>query len=389
MQEGRRGTLPNVIDLFAGAGGLSLGTARAGFNITAAVEIEAHAIESHRINFPHTVHIQRDIMTLSGNEVLRLAGIQRHELTGIIGGPPCQGFSNIGQGDVDDTRNRLFIKFFELIEALQPTFFVAENVPGIMKPKYEEIRNKAFGHVANYHILDPVCVNASEYGAPTVRTRYFFIGYLDNGQIGPFTINDITAMQVPETLRTTVRQALEGLPSDIRYRNKNSSGLKRLTQDYLNTDVAHVQSDFFYQRVTGMIPEGVGDAKYINTYREKHIVNGFYPTKHTRNVRARYAQLMAGQQDRISKSIRLDPDGYCPTLRAGTGPEKGSYQAVRPIHFDHARVITPREAARLQGFPDWYKLPETIWHGFRQIGNSVSPIAAERVLSAIYQKLML
>ena len=379
----------NIIDLFAGAGGLSLGAARAGFNVVAAVEIEAHAMASHRVNFPHTVHIQRDIMTLGGDELLQLAEIQRHELTGIIGGPPCQGFSCIGQGDVDDIRNRLFIKFFELIEELQPTFFVAENVPGIMKQKYNKIRNNAFGHVANYHMLEPICVNASEYGAPTIRTRYFFIGYLDNRQINPLSVNDITAMQIPEAMRTTVWQALEGLPSDIRYRNKNSSGLKKLTQNYLNMNMVHAQSDFFYQRVVGMIPEGVGDEEYINTYRERHIINGFYPTKHTNSVRRRYARLASGQQDKVSKSIRLDPDGYCPTLRSGTGPEKGSYQAVRPIHYNRARVITPREAARLQGFPDWYKLPETIWHSFRQIGNSVSPIAAERVLSAIFQKLTL
>lgn len=103
--------MPNIIDLFAGAGGLSLGAARAGFNVSAAVEIDTHAIESHRTNFPHTVHIQRDIMTLNGQELLRLAGIRQEELTGIIGGPPCQGFSNIGHGNVNDLRNRLFIKF--------------------------------------------------------------------------------------------------------------------------------------------------------------------------------------------------------------------------------------------------------------------------------------
>ena len=380
--------LANVIDLFAGAGGLSLGAARAGFNVAAAVEVETHAIESHIVNFPSTVHIQKDVMTLNGELLLQLAGIQQRELTGIIGGPPCQGFSSIGHGDVNDIRNALFIKFFELIKELQPAFFVAENVPGIMKAKYNDIRNEAFRHVANYHILDPICINASEYGAPTIRTRYFFIGYLDDGRIDPLSKNDIIAMQVPEASRTTVRQALEGLPSDIRYRSSNSSGLKRLTQNYLEVNTPHMQSDFFYQRVIGMIPEGVGNKEYINIYQKKHIVNGFYPTKHAGNVRTRYARLATGQQDRISKSIRLDPDGYCPTLRAGTGPEKGSYQAVRPIHYDRARVITPREAARLQGFPDWYKLPGTIWHGFRQIGNSVSPIAAERVLRAICYKLI-
>lgn len=381
--------MPNVIDLFAGAGGLSLGAARAGFNISAAVEVDTHAMDSHRANFPHAVHIQRDIMTLNGQELLRLAGIHQEELTGIIGGPPCQGFSSIGHGNVNDFRNRLFVKFFELIEDLQPTFFLAENVPGIMNSKYDDIRNEAFGHVANYNILDPICVKANEYGAPTTRMRYFFVGYLLNGRIEPIISKDIIRMQVCNNERTNVRKALEGLPGDIRYRKKNSSGLKKLTQNYSNANAQHEQSDFFHQRVTGMIPYNVGNQEYINTYQIRHIVNGFYPTKHATDVRARYARLAFGQQDRVSKSTRLDPEGYCPTLRAGTGPEKGSYQAVRPIHYNYARVITPREAARLQGFPDWYKLPNTIWHGFRQIGNSVSPIVAEQVLSAIYQKLML
>lgn len=212
--------MPNVIDLFAGAGGLSLGAARAGFNVSAAVEIDTHAIESHRINFPNTVHIQRDIMSLTGQELLQIAGVQECELAGIIGGPPCQGFSNIGHGNVADIRNRLFVKFFELIEELQPAFFLAENVPGIMKPKYDSIRDEAFRHVNNYNILDPICVKANEYGAPTTRTRYFFIGYLLDGRIEPFTADDITRTQVREEERTNVRKALEGLPSDIRYRKK-------------------------------------------------------------------------------------------------------------------------------------------------------------------------
>lgn len=378
--------MPNIIDLFAGAGGLSLGAARAGFNIAAAVEIEPHAISSHKINFPHTTHIQKDIMELTGETLLQLAGIQQESLTGIIGGPPCQGFSSIGQGDVNDIRNRLFVKFFELIEELQPTFFLAENVPGIMNSKYEAIRNEAFSHVKDYQILPPICVNASEYGAPTTRTRYFFIGFKDNGHINPITISDIEKMKVSGEQRTTVRQALEGLPIDIQFQ-KNSSGLKSLTQNYCDPTAPHNQSSFFYQRASAMIPDKLGNPEYLDRYHSHHIVNGFLPTKHTETVQARYAQLRYREQDRISKSTRLDPDGYCPTLRAGTGPEKGSYQAVRPIHYEKARVITPREAARLQGFPDWYQLPDTIWHSFRQIGNSVSPIAAEQVMRAIYQKL--
>lgn len=71
-----------------------------------------------------------------------------------------------------------------------------------------------------------------------------------------------------------------------------------------------------------MIPNNVGNQEYISAYQNRHIVNGFYPTKHTTDVRARYARLAFGQQDQISKSTRLDPEGYCPTLRAGTGPER-------------------------------------------------------------------
>lgn len=378
--------MPNIIDLFAGAGGLSLGASRAGFNVAAAVELEPHAMATHMANFPNTRHIQRDIMELDGNTLLNLSGIQAGELMGIIGGPPCQGFSSIGHGDIKDARNTLFVKFFELVAALRPPFFVAENVPGIMNAKYDEIREAAFEKVHEYNLLPPIRVDASEYGAPTSRTRYFFVGYLNDGSISPITVADIEQMKVALHQKTTVQKALEGLPSDIRYR-PNNTGIKKLLDNYWNEKVPHLQSDFFYQRVTGMRPNDLGNPLYLTQCFQKHKVNGFFPTKHTDVVRHRYSQLAYGQQDRISKSIRLNPEGFCPTLRAGTGPEKGSYQAVRPIHYAYARVITPREAARLQGFPDWFELPATIWHGFRQIGNSVSPIAAEQVLRAIYQKL--
>ena len=380
--------MPIVIDLFAGAGGLSLGAARAGFTVGSAVELDHSAISSHISNFPNTIHIQKDIMELSGSDILQLSGISRNDLIGIIGGPPCQGFSTIGKGNVDDKRNELFVKFFEIVAELQPVFFLAENVPGIMNEKYNSIRSKAFKKINNYTLLDPISVNASDYGAPTTRTRYFFIGYRECEAIHPFTKLDIENSKVVDNDRTTVHQALEGLQSNIHY-TKTFKSTKLLNRDYFNVDREHIQSDFFYQHTTGNIPNNVGNADYIRIYTNQHLVNGCVPTKHSATVRRRYANLKYNEQDKISKSKRLDPNGYCPTLRAGTGPDKGSYQAVRPIHYKYNRVITPREAARLQGFPDWYKLPETIWHSFRQIGNSVSPIVAERVLSVIYQKLTL
>lgn len=378
--------MPYVIDLFAGAGGLSLGASRAGFHVVSAVEIDKHAISSHEENFPNTRHIQKDILQLSGEELLRLSGVTANQVSGIIGGPPCQGFSSIGHGNVNDVRNTLFVKFFELVEEIHPAFFVAENVPGIMNGKYDEIRQTALAHVADYTVLPPVCINASEYGAATSRTRFFFIGYLNDGRINPITVTDIEHMKIPPAQRTTVRKALEGLPANVEY-TPDCTGIIALHPDYCRVNAPHIQSDFFYQRMTGMRPAWIGNINYVNQYENFHLVNGFLPTNHSEAVKERYSKLQYGKQDRVSKSTRLNPDSFCPTLRAGTGPDKGSFQAVRPIHFDYARVITPREAARLQGFPDWYKLPNTIWHSFRQIGNSVSPIAAEQVLRAIFRNL--
>jgi len=376
--------VPIVIDLFAGAGGLTLGAFRAGFNVAAAVEIDEHAIETHKFNFPHTVHIKEDITTLRGKDILEKANIKQEDVAGVIGGPPCQGFSSIGHGDVNDIRNQLFVKFFEIVADIQPVFFVAENVPGIMKEKYDKIRQVAFSKIENYTILPPISVNASEYGAPTTRTRFFFIGFRNCELIKPFSVADIELNKVALKNRTNVEKALEGLQEDIRYTSMSKKE-KPLAASYYREK--HSQSDFYYERITAFIPKNVGNEEYIHKYNLHHMVDGCMATNHSKIVRARYAKLKYNEQDNISKSKRLDPTGFCPTLRAGTGPDKGSYQAVRPIHYKYNRVITPREAARLQGFPDWFKLPDTIWHSFRQIGNSVSPIVAEQVLSVIYQKL--
>jgi DNA (cytosine-5)-methyltransferase 1 len=101
----------------------------------------------------------------------------------------------------------------------------------------------------------------------------------------------------------------------------------------------------------------------------------------------RFSKVNPGEIDKISRAPRLKLDGFCPTLRAGTGRDRGSYQAVRPIHPNQHRVITPREAARLQGFPDWFQFHETKWHSFRQIGNSVSPIVSEYLFKRIFDYL--
>lgn len=366
-----------VIDLFSGAGGLSLGAARAGFKLTAAAEIDKNAIETHSLNFPNTSHIDTPVQELSARKIYDAAKLKDGEISGVIGGPPCQGFSTMGHGDIEDVRNQLFGHFFRLVSEISPAFFLAENVPGILNPKYDSIRKEAFENLNDKFVcLDPIVVKANEYGAPTTRTRVFFIGYNPKliGDLNPTIFKPIANQP-----KTNVSKALAGLNSEIdtNWRDINSEWQKCFELE---------ESDFS-KLVTGRIPKGVGDPSTIERYKLHNEVSGCMGTIHSAEIESRYKNLKYGEVDPISKSRKLDPNGFCPTLRAGTGSDKGSYQAVRPIHFEKPRVITPREAARLQGFPDWFKFHPTKWHSFRQIGNSVSPIVSEFLLQKIHNQL--
>jgi len=367
-----------IIDLFCGAGGLSLGAARAGFTLAAGVELDAHAHKTHKLNFPGSKHLQLDIGKLSGIQLLAEAGIETGELGGLIGGPPCQGFSSMGRKDPNDARNDLFGHFMRLVAETRPAFFLAENVPGILLKKNSIALENALKKIPlNYHILPPLEVDASLHGAPTNRTRVFFIG-VDGDR---FPALDTQAFAPDSKVRsTTVKTALAGLEIEVDPNPPSDQHVWR--------PVGEIPKSFFQKRVQSHIPKGVGHIETVQRYKTKREVSGHIGTVHAPEISERYNSLAPGGKDAVSRSVRLKNDGFCHTLRAGTGPEKGSYQAVRPIHPTEPRVITPREAARLQGFPDWFLLPTTKWHSFRQIGNSVSPLVAEAVLKAIHSHLV-
>lgn len=373
-----RGEMPKIVDLFAGAGGLSLGAARAGFEIAAAVELDPFAIDTHTRNFPEVAHIAEDVATLTGERLLILAGLRLGELGGMIGGPPCQGFSYMGKREVGDLRNDLFGHFFRLVAETKPAFFLAENVPGILDPKYDNVRKRAFARLGDsYVLLPPIEVKANRYGAPTTRTRIFFFGYEPKRFRSDFTLEDFAPPTDIEL--TIVSKALTGLPSRIDCRwQTEEQGWKK---------IGNLGEGRFFDRIANAVPKNIGDPRSLERYLANGFVSGCMGTRHSEEVKQRYDHLKYGETDPTSRSIRLDPHGFCPTLRAGTAKDRGSYQAVRPIHYKCPRVITPREAARLQGFPDWFVFHRTKWHSFRQIGNSVSPIAAESILSNIFQKI--
>jgi len=221
-------------------------------------------------------------------------------------------------------------------------------------------------------------VCASDFGAPTNRKRVLFIGYRPEAFRVALTIDDFVAPQ--DITAIVVRDALAGLPVKIKD--------TWLTDEAGWRKVGKRTDGVFWERVFGRIPDGVGDQESLAQLRDKSRVSGCVATDHTSETRKRFARLGIDGVDSVSRARRLNPSGTCPTLRAGTAQDRGSYQAVRPLHPSENRVITPREAARLQGFPDWFRFAPTKWHSFRQIGNSVSPIVAEAVLTIIKERLV-
>jgi DNA (cytosine-5)-methyltransferase 1 len=210
-------------------------------------------------------------------------------------------------------------------------------------------------------LLSNKVLNAADYGAATSRRRTFVIGY-DPNLCAPIDWSFFEEVKKPAS---TVEQALAGLKSPT-----------FVESDDCGFDVWQLSK---YARLSEYARNlASADRRFTGNRR----------TNHTPAVVARFSKIDQGGFDEVGKYPRLHWKGQCPTLRAGTGADRGSYQAVRPIHPEENRVITVREAARLQGFPDFHLFHPTTWHSCRQIGNSVSPIIAEAVLSVVHGRLL-
>ncbi|MAC34643.1 MAG: DNA (cytosine-5-)-methyltransferase [Haliea sp.] len=368
---------PFIVDLFSGCGGFGLGAKMAGFDCRVAVDIDETLQSAYRTNFPNTTAIQADIGALERSAWRLLLRDKRPD--GVIGGPPCQGFSRMGRRDLEDPRNSLIEHFFRHVAHLDPKFFVMENVEGLLDEGRIDVLLTALRHVSKrYKILDPIIVKASDYGAPTIRTRVILVGYNPN-EIEELSITDFLPRD--EIKRVTVRDAISDLPMPIISKAKSQYSWSKYPS--IKT---HGLSEYA-QIARRLPPEGMGNVEAIRKLTQR-CSSGHEATVHSTVVAERYGALEQGQTEKVSKSVRLKWDGFCPTLRAGTGSEKGSHQAVRPIHPEEPRVITVREAARLQGFPDWFLFHPTKWNSFRMIGNSVSPKVSEFLLARIHEKII-
>jgi len=365
---------PLVLDLFCGCGGFSLGAELAGFHSIAAVDIDSTLQSAYKRNFPRTKAIEGNVSDIFVNDWRHIIGSTRP--AGIIGGPPCQGFSRIGRRQKDDPRNNLVHHYYRHVKELRPKFFVMENVQGLLDGDNIETLMTGIEQVSdNYTVIGPFVVNAADYGAATNRVRVIVIGF-DSDEMEPLGIEQFLIKRTP----TSVRDAIFDLPSTV-------PDLKDPTA-YGWAKYPRRRNISEYARMMRELPHaGLGNDEAI-AYLRKGYVSGLLETKHTPHVAERYKNAVVGKIDPISKSHKLRWDGLSPTLRAGTGSDRGSFQAVRPLHPSEGRVITVREAARIQGFPDWFTFHPTKWHSFRMIGNSVSPIVSTAIMTQIKKSLL-
>lgn len=365
---------PTIVDLFCGCGGFGLGAELAGFKTIVAVDIDPTLQSAYKKNFPETHVLNGDLSQLT-EESWRII-LNGAEVDGVIGGPPCQGYSRMGKSDKKDPRRTLLGHFFRNINIINPKFFIMENVEGLMdKKNVYELKNAVGILDDKYTVLEPMIVDSSLFGAPTKRKRVILIGY--NNKIFPSL--DIDDFQPVIGHETTVRDAISDLAFPIsQSKDKDDFGWREYPE--------HDELSAYAKRMRALPRNGLGWEKSLNKIRDG-LTSGYFETIHIPSVAKRYAETEPGMVDKISRAKKLSWLGLCPTLRAGTGADKGSHQAVRPIHPEQPRVITVREAARLQGFPDWFVFHPTKWHSFRMIGNSVSPIVSEAILSRVKQIL--
>lgn len=334
-----------------------MGAHRAGLEPNIAFDNDPTLTSSYAVNFPSTSLVHATLRTLNGADVKRELG---GSPDGVIGGPPCQSFSDIGHRKANDPRRDLLRHFFRLVADLKPGFFVMENVRGLGYANARPFLDRSLELVPDrYQVLDPLILDAAEFGAATRRPRLFVIGY-DPKRCDPITSSDLEARKIAPA---TVHAAIADLRGAVMIGETDGYD-------------------------TWKIVRSGRPSRYAATLRSSDgCFTGHRPTVHTNAVKKRFANLKSREVDIIGRHPRLSWEGQCPNLRAGTGKDRGAYQAVRPIHPEEPRVITVREAARLQGFPDSFKFHPTIWHSFRMIGNSVSPIISQAILSLIAERM--
>jgi len=336
-----------AIDLFAGAGGLSLGLQQAGFSVIAAFELDASATQTYRTNIGDHATIM-DIANASPAAIRKSLGLRLYELDLLAGGPPCQGFSIQRRGGLTDSRNSLISAFASYIREFRPRAFLLENVPGLRFSKHRPLLDALIRDATSLgYAVSENTVNALSVGVAQDRSRLFVVGI--RGGITPLVLRQ------PNKDIKTVRDAIGDLPSPPvdgtchpAYRNHYRE--RRLSE--LNRErLLH-------------IPMGGG---------REHLPPRLQLSCHSRNRTHRHLDVYG----------RLHWDAPAGTITA----RFDSFTRGRFAHPEEHRSLTIREGARLQGFPDSFTFLGNREQTAMQVGNAVPPPLAAFVAKRVRTRL--
>ena len=365
---------PIGIDLFAGAGGLSLGFEQAGFAVLAAVEYDPIHAATHEFNFPGCATICRSVAEIDAYYIRTNSTIAHKDVDVVFGGAPCQGFSMIGKRALEDPRNHLVYHFVRIVSELKPKFFIFENVRGLTLGEHKkflreiitEFKAKGYKVQENYQVL-----NALNFGVPQDRQRLFLMGAREDQHLPAYPIptHELPGANLSlgyAQTTPTVWDAIGDLPEADDY-------AELLERDWVEAD---------FER-----PSPYAKCLRVGTAKTRSLLTSSMRTIHSPLSRQRFESTASGDTEPVSRFLKLDPNGVCNTIRAGTASDRGAFTSPRPIHPFSPRCITVREAARLHSYPDWFRFHVTKWHGFRQVGNSVPPLLGQAVASKIMEKV--
>ena len=330
-----------IIDLFSGCGGLSLGFEMAGFEVKLAIDNWEDALVTYRHNHKGTNTLNADLLNLDPKDVEDKYDL--HNISVIIGGPPCQGFSVAGKRIIDDDRNKLYKSFVRFVKHFKPKAFVMENVPNILSIGNGAVRDaiikdfSELGYTVSYKVL-----TASDYGVPQNRRRAIFVG--QHGKEYPFPEPSVTE-------KVTTYEALSDLPEEsvddgANYPVAPHSDYQRMMREgtkslYNHQITVHTPET---QRIIAMVPDG---GNYKNLPQEMWSL---------RKVHIAWT--------------RMNSQKPCFTIDTGH---------FHHFHYKFNRVPTVRESARIQSFPDNFVFIGGKGSQLRQVGNAVPPLMAKAI----------
>ena len=376
-----------AVSVFSGCGGFCEGVRLAGFDVQAAVEWDRFAVQTYRHNFPEVPLFAADIHWFFNETSLtwrflqsEFSGVQPGDVDLLFGGPPCQGYSQIGTRILDDPRNDLYRQYVRILTTLRPRVFIMENVPNMLllaKGRFKREALEAFAE-AGYSNCGVTVVAATDYGVPQLRKRAIFFGIRDGEELGMEAVEFFGKMlEQQKQPEMTVRQAMGDLPEKtaIHY------------EDLLYPDAVGSNDIMDELRLDR-------DGRWYCAEYKKRKAGGKLRlfNHHTKEIQKRRKDLIAllkqgAKADSLPEEVwngarpekwrRLHNDRPAYTILAQMHRDLSEW-----VHPDHERWITVREAARLQSFHDGFIFKSSEWQMLKQIGNAVPPLLARALACA-------